>query len=109
MLLTSTDGRTGVRSGARWAVVVAAPHCSDAGREVIPMKRRTLTDDELQVGEARQLAKLRKRIMSAMAAEADLDGMLRARAELVNEFKAAHKSDDELCKQADAIARVFCC
>ena len=43
------------------------------------MKRRTPTDDELQVGEAREVAKLRSRIMAAMAAEADMDAMSRAR------------------------------
>ena len=35
------------------------------------MKRRTPTDDELQVGEAREVAKLRSRVLEAMAAEAD--------------------------------------
>ena len=64
------------------------------------MKRRTPTDDELQVGEARKLVKLRSRVLEAMAAEADMEAMFRARAALVAEFKTKHADDPELCAQA---------
>ena len=73
------------------------------------MKRRTPTDDELQVGEARKLVKLRSRVLEAMAAEADMEAMFRARAALVVEFKTEHADDPELCAQAAGVGLVFCC
>ena len=72
------------------------------------MSRRTITTGDYSFGEARLLRDLRRDVMAAMAAEADLEGMHAARARLLSEFKGEHKGDRELCQQADLIARVVC-